>query len=129
MSREQTNELVREQAMHIADIVTKANTRPPDPPLSDVGMACRLRDCAEVWEMTLWRLLDKVDRANDRSAEPVGSAPYVRRLRDQAAVAALGGLVTRPGTLFSEDAAGSIEAANELVRAAGYDPLGEGSEE
>jgi hypothetical protein len=81
-------------------------------------MACRLRDCAEVWEMTLWRLLDKVDRANDRSAEPVGSAPYVRRLRDQAAV----------DRYMRDDMCDELAALCEaaaIVRALGYDPPGE----
>jgi hypothetical protein len=63
-----------------------------------------------------WRL--------DEMFPPVGSAPYVRRLRDQAAVAVLGGSAANR---HSTDHPGprSLVAANEMIRALGYDPPGE----
>jgi hypothetical protein len=80
-----------------------------------------------------WRL--------DEMFPPVGSPPYVRRLRDQAAVAALGGLLSNIDRDRAKEAAKdgmdirgaagktAQQFADAAVRALGYDPPGEGSEE
>lgn len=61
-------------------------------------------------------------REGQFDAEPVGSPPYVRRLRDQAAK----DLWVRDTSVSSM---GAADAANSLVMALGYQPPGEPGKE